>query len=201
LYANKTLRSRLVEPPIVGGAANTFCDSERVEGSVGEIDITTDAFHALVLDGSLHSLAAIADGDGPSLDNGLSRQRRVFPILSHLTYYTEADKHPKTRVTGIDLSPIQPIFVRPNLKYIVDDAEGDWVFHNSDKFDLIHARMMVGSFAGWPRFVEKAYIQLVPGGYLELKCSLANWWSLVGPRYRRCIKTQGENGEGWLCQC
>lgn len=58
------LTNRLVEPPIVGGAANTFCHSERVEGSVGEIDTTTDAFHTLVLDGSLHSLAAIADGDG-----------------------------------------------------------------------------------------------------------------------------------------
>lgn len=83
----------------------------------------------------------------------------------------------------------------PNLKFVIDDAEDEWLF--SEKFDLIHARMMVGSFLDWPQFLTRAYEQLAPGGYLELQdvsglacdddtftmdppsCPLAEWWSLV----------------------
>lgn len=70
-------------------------------------------------------------------------------------------------VTGIDLSPIQPNFVPPNLKFYVDDAEDGWIV--GEKLDLIHARMMVGSFLNWPQFFARAYEQLNPGGYVELQ--------------------------------
>lgn len=83
----------------------------------------------------------------------------------------------------------------PNLKFLVDDAEDTWLYNEA--FDLIHARMMVGSFLDWPHFMTQAYQQLAPGGYLELQdvnglgcdddtftldppsCPLAEWWSLV----------------------
>ena len=45
--------------------------------------------------------------------------------------------------------------VPPNLKFIVDDAEDTWLYQN--KFDLIHARLMSGSFADWPNFFRQAY--------------------------------------------
>lgn len=38
---------------------------------------------------------------------------------------------------------------------MVDDAEDTWVFPN--RFDLIHARLMAGSFADWPNFFREAY--------------------------------------------
>ncbi|KAG9680604.1 S-adenosyl-L-methionine-dependent methyltransferase, partial [Aureobasidium melanogenum] len=38
-----------------------------------------------------------------------------------------ADQYPECQVIGIDLSPSQPTFVPPNLKYIIDDAEELWV--------------------------------------------------------------------------
>lgn len=54
-----------------------------------------------------------------------------------------ADTHPSAEVIGTDLSPIQPSWVPPNLKFVIDDCEDEWLF--KQKFDLIHARMMCGS--------------------------------------------------------
>jgi hypothetical protein len=42
---------------------------------------------------------------------------------------------------GIDLTPIQPPWVPPNLKFIVDDIEEDEWLNGSD-FDLVHLRQM-----------------------------------------------------------
>ncbi|KAF7555980.1 hypothetical protein G7Z17_g1687 [Cylindrodendrum hubeiense] len=70
-----------------------------------------------------------------------------------------ADEHPGCQVTGIDLSPIQPPFVPPNVSFYVDDLEDDWTF--STKFDFIFSRFMTGSIRNWPRSLE-------PGGTLEL---------------------------------
>ncbi|KAH7348872.1 S-adenosyl-L-methionine-dependent methyltransferase [Rhexocercosporidium sp. MPI-PUGE-AT-0058] len=77
-----------------------------------------------------------------------------------------ADEHPETQVLGIDLSPTQPSMVPPNLNFQIDDLEDEWVF--SQKFDFIYSRMLVGSFANWPRFFEQAYENLTPGGWMEV---------------------------------
>lgn len=45
--------------------------------------------------------------------------------------------------------------VPPNLNFVVDDAEDDWVYH--EKFDYIHARLLAGCFADWPKFFRQAY--------------------------------------------
>jgi SAM-dependent methyltransferase len=76
------------------------------------------------------------------------------------------DKYPKAQVLGIDLSPIQPVFVPPNVKFEVDDLEEPWDFLY--KFDFIYSRMMIGSFVDIPRFVEQSFENLAPGGYLEM---------------------------------
>jgi SAM-dependent methyltransferase len=95
--------------------------------------------------------------------------------------------------------------VPPNLKFVVDDAEDEWI--TREKFDLIHARMMVVSFHDWPQFFARAYKQLKPGGYIELQdlnglacdddtftlnppsCRLAEWWALV----RQAFKETGRD--------
>ena len=77
-----------------------------------------------------------------------------------------ADEHPATEVLGIDLSPIQPSFIPPNLTFQVDDLESEWTF--GKKFDLIYSRMMIGSFVNVPKFVERSFEGLSPGGYLEM---------------------------------
>jgi SAM-dependent methyltransferase len=76
-----------------------------------------------------------------------------------------ADEHPESQVIGIDLSPIQPSFIPPNLKFEIDDLEEPWTF--PEPFDFIFSRMMVASFANFPRFFEQSFKNLTPGGWME----------------------------------
>ncbi|RDW58896.1 S-adenosyl-L-methionine-dependent methyltransferase-3 [Coleophoma cylindrospora] len=77
-----------------------------------------------------------------------------------------ADEHPESMVFGVDLSPIQPQFVPPNLVFQIDDLEEQWTF--SHKFDFIYSRMMVGSFQDWDRFFAQSFENLEAGGFIEL---------------------------------
>lgn len=80
-----------------------------------------------------------------------------------------ADSYPGTEVVGTDLSPIQPSWVPPNLRFIVDDAESPWLFSTSRPFDFIHARDLGGAIADWPRLLRQAHEHLRPGGWVELQ--------------------------------
>ncbi|KAF4451644.1 hypothetical protein F53441_5323 [Fusarium austroafricanum] len=78
-----------------------------------------------------------------------------------------ADEHPEADVTGVDLSPIQPDFVPPNLRFIIDDIDEDWEYDES--FDYIHSRMMVFSIKNWEDYIRKIFKSLAPGGYIEIQ--------------------------------
>lgn len=79
-----------------------------------------------------------------------------------------ADLHQSARVTGIDLSPIQPKCVPPNLDFQIFDFEGDsWNFQR--KFDLIHGRLLIGSISNPKQLVQRTYECLAPGGWLEFQ--------------------------------
>lgn len=43
-------------------------------------------------------------------------------------------------MTGVDLSPIQPHWIPPNVDFIVDDIEDQWVHAND--FDFAHFRFV-----------------------------------------------------------
>ncbi|KAH8729919.1 S-adenosyl-L-methionine-dependent methyltransferase [Ilyonectria robusta] len=77
------------------------------------------------------------------------------------------DEHPEVHVVGVDLSPIQPSFVPPNVEFFVDDIEETWTYSN--KFDYIHSRMMTSSIASWPDYLRQMFENLAPGGYVELQ--------------------------------
>lgn len=77
-----------------------------------------------------------------------------------------ADKYPDTEVYGIDLSPIQPRWSPPNVKYQVDDLEQPWTFP-PNHLDLVHTRIMLGSIRNWPAFFAQSLKCLRPGGYIE----------------------------------
>ncbi|RAL58729.1 hypothetical protein DID88_003035 [Monilinia fructigena] len=79
-----------------------------------------------------------------------------------------ADEYPQATVLGIDLSPIQPMFIPPNAMFQVDDMEEEWTFGEDEKFDFIYSRMMTGSIGDWDRFLDQVYNNLTPGGYVEL---------------------------------
>lgn len=78
-----------------------------------------------------------------------------------------ADAHPDCDVVGLDLSPIQPDVVPPNLNFIVDDATKDWAF--GTPFDYIHTRAIASGIKDWPSLIEQAFKNLKPGGWLELQ--------------------------------
>jgi SAM-dependent methyltransferase len=80
-----------------------------------------------------------------------------------------ADTFPSAEVIGTDLSPIQPSWVPPNLRFLVDDAESPWLYSASRPFDFIHARDLGGAIADWPRLLRQAYEHLRPGGWVELQ--------------------------------
>ena len=68
-----------------------------------------------------------------------------------------ADKYSETHVIGVDLSPIQPNWVPPNIKFEVDDVEENWSYPK-DHFDVIHSRFMLfGSIADVRKYFRQAY--------------------------------------------
>lgn len=72
-------------------------------------------------------------------------------------------------MTGTDLSPIQPTWVPPNVKFYVDDCESDWTYGSEPTFDYIHGRAMSGSIKDWDVLLRRAYENLKPGGWIELQ--------------------------------
>ncbi|KAF3913568.1 hypothetical protein ABW20_dc0106072 [Dactylellina cionopaga] len=78
-----------------------------------------------------------------------------------------ADLYPSAVVIGNDLSPIQPNWVPPNLKFEVDDLESEWTYPPGT-FDFIYCRYLLGGIADWPKLIKQAFKALKPGGYLEI---------------------------------
>ncbi|RPA88311.1 S-adenosyl-L-methionine-dependent methyltransferase [Ascobolus immersus RN42] len=109
-----------------------------------------------------------------------------------------ADAHPDSRVIGTDLSPIQPGWLPPNVKFEVDDFEDEWCFR--EKFDFIHCRCLDGSVSDWPRLLKQIYDNLAPGGYVEFQESdVINVYSEDGTyegshidHYTRALKEASE---------
>ncbi len=76
------------------------------------------------------------------------------------------DLHPSAQVIGIDLSPIQPRWVPPNVQFRIDDIDRDWIFESP--FDLIHSRICSGvAIRSWPKYLSSAFSCLKPGGWVE----------------------------------
>jgi hypothetical protein len=66
------------------------------------------------------------------------------------------DEYPSAQVLGIDLSPIQPIWVPPNVKFMVDDAESSWM-EKENFYDLVHGRHITPAIKDFPALIEKAF--------------------------------------------
>jgi hypothetical protein len=65
-----------------------------------------------------------------------------------------ADMMPSAIVKGIDLSPIQPSWIPPNVRFEVDDYNKEW--EHTNRFDLIHSREILGTIPDWVEFYKKA---------------------------------------------
>lgn len=65
------------------------------------------------------------------------------------------DIYPSAEVTGLDLSPIQPVWVPPNVRFLVDDVEDSWL--NGRDFDFVHLRNMVPVLKSPVGLLKNAY--------------------------------------------
>ncbi|PYI00074.1 S-adenosyl-L-methionine-dependent methyltransferase [Aspergillus ellipticus CBS 707.79] len=70
------------------------------------------------------------------------------------------------QIIGNEISPIQPMWVPPNVDFVIEDVEKEWM--EQQPYDYIHCRYMAGSIRDWPRLIQQCYDNLKPGGWLEL---------------------------------
>lgn len=66
-----------------------------------------------------------------------------------------ADAYPSAEVIGVDFTPIQPHWVPPNLNFVVDDIEQEWVYGSN--FDLVHFRQIFPLLKNPAGVLEQAY--------------------------------------------
>ncbi|POS83988.1 methyltransferase domain-containing protein [Erysiphe pulchra] len=78
------------------------------------------------------------------------------------------DLYPSANILGVDLSPIQPEWVPPNVVFMVDDIESPWL-KPRDYYEYIHGRHIVMAIKDWPLLMRRAYDHLKPGGWIELQ--------------------------------
>ncbi|KAL2012341.1 hypothetical protein VTN00DRAFT_5059 [Thermoascus crustaceus] len=110
-----------------------------------------------------------------------------------------AEKFRKAHVVGNDLSAIQPRWVPPNLEFVVEDFENEWLYE-PDHFDFIHARTIAGCVQDWPRLLRQSFKHTKPGGYFEIQEFAVRAWSDDGTlkadspyaQYLKCLDDAGK---------
>jgi ubiquinone/menaquinone biosynthesis C-methylase UbiE len=78
-----------------------------------------------------------------------------------------ADNNPAI-VTGLDISPIQPVYVPINCKFYYDDIELAWTYPENH-FDYVHGRSVVGIISDWDKHLSRTFSGLKTGGWTEIQ--------------------------------
>ncbi|KAI2464813.1 S-adenosyl-L-methionine-dependent methyltransferase [Annulohypoxylon bovei var. microspora] len=77
-----------------------------------------------------------------------------------------AEVYPNAEVIGTDLSPTQPLWVPPNVKFELDDCTQPWTW-SEDSFDFVHIRYLFGGISDWDELFQQAYRVTRPGGWVQ----------------------------------
>ncbi|KAF4435134.1 hypothetical protein FACUT_7392 [Fusarium acutatum] len=99
------------------------------------------------------------------------RQKESIDISRYLTSHRNrdcdfADQYPNAEVIGTDLSPIQPDWIPPNVRFELEDATTNWTWSNGT-FDFVHMRYLIGAIADWGALFKEAFRCCKPGGFVE----------------------------------
>jgi ubiquinone/menaquinone biosynthesis C-methylase UbiE len=80
-----------------------------------------------------------------------------------------AEEHPNCQIYGIDLSPVQPVYVPDNCDFWLENVLGGSCFHD-EKFDLIQSRTMYDGIpdSRWGSYVAEMWRMTKPGGWIQL---------------------------------
>ncbi|EFX05118.1 methyltransferase type 12 [Grosmannia clavigera kw1407] len=76
------------------------------------------------------------------------------------------DTYPNAEVIGTDLSPIQPGWVPPNVRFQIDDFRQTWLFEENS-IDYVHMRWLIGCVEDWTALFREIFRVLKPGGWIE----------------------------------
>ncbi|RBA13262.1 hypothetical protein FPRO05_13689 [Fusarium proliferatum] len=125
------------------------------EQQLESVDISHH-YLTVLLDGQLY-LAPIGDNVQKALDVGTG---------SGIWAIDFADQFPQAEVTATDLSPTQPKWVPPNVRFEIDDATETWTWKDNT-FDFIHMRYLFGAIQDWTALYQQAYRVCTPGGWVE----------------------------------
>ncbi|KAF4338324.1 hypothetical protein FBEOM_7789 [Fusarium beomiforme] len=125
------------------------------EQQLESVDISHH-YLTVLLDGQLY-LAPIGDNIQKALDVGTG---------SGIWAIDFADQFPQAEVTATDLSPTQPKWVPPNVRFEIDDATEPWTWKDNT-FDFVHMRYLFGAIQDWPALYQQAYRVCTPGGWVE----------------------------------
>ncbi|KAK1777732.1 S-adenosyl-L-methionine-dependent methyltransferase [Copromyces sp. CBS 386.78] len=87
-----------------------------------------------------------------------------------------ADEFPNAEIIGTDVSPIQPSWIPPNVKFELDDCNREWTWA-ANSFDFINMRMLAGVVEDWDALFRNAFRVCKPGGYVESCGSAITWLS------------------------
>ncbi|KAL1963448.1 hypothetical protein VTN77DRAFT_8349 [Rasamsonia byssochlamydoides] len=118
-----------------------------------------DMMHEMTLTMMDRKLLLAPIGDSPQRALDLGTGTGIWAI-------DFGEQFPSAEVIGVDLSPIQPSLVPPNVKFLIDDIEAEWVY--DQPFDYIHARYLMSSIKDYKKLIQQAYNNTAPGGWVEI---------------------------------
>ncbi|EFX00812.1 methyltransferase type 11 [Grosmannia clavigera kw1407] len=112
-----------------------------------------------------------AESSTASISSTILKYRTVNGRTYHSDIATNqycdfADEHPEAVVIGTDLSPIQPKWVPPNVRFEIEDLTQSWTFEENS-IDYVHMRWLIGCVSDWTVLFKEAYRVLKPGGWIE----------------------------------
>ncbi|KAM5386401.1 hypothetical protein ACJZ2D_000364 [Fusarium nematophilum] len=149
---------------------STIFEYRKVHGRTYHREIGNAQYchHALTLGigGKLHLAPLEKDKLLKVIDIGTGTATDILRHRIGIWAIDFADEYPGAEVIGTDISPIQPSWVPPNLKFEIEDCTREWTFP-TDSADYIHMRWLVGSIPDWNELFAQAYRSCRPGGWVE----------------------------------